>query len=53
MFCIALGDMVNGNTIEFESKYIIVYVFKYTALKLNVKSRQYTEIHNDNKEIVS
>ena len=34
-------------------EYSIVYVFKDTALKLNVKSRKYTDIHNDGKEIVS
>ena len=34
--------MVNENMVKFEIEYNIVYVFKNTALKLNVKSRKYT-----------
>ena len=34
--------MVNENMVKFEIKYNIVYVFKDTALKFNVKSRKYT-----------
>ena len=41
--------MVNENIVVSEGKYNIVYLFKDTALDLNVKSRKYTEIHNDNK----
>ena len=45
--------MVNENIVKSAIKYNIVYVFIDTALKLNVKSRKYTDIHNDSKEIVS
>ena len=34
-------------------KYNIVHIFKHTTLKLNVKSSEYTDLHNDSKEIVS
>ena len=44
--------MVNENMVKSEIKHI-VYVFKDTALKLNVKSCKYIDIHNDNKETVS
>ena len=30
-----------------------LYMYLMTALKLNAKSRKYTDIHNDSKEIVS
>ena len=36
--------MVNENVVSFEIKYNIVYVFKDTAVKLNLKSRKYTKI---------
>ena len=39
--------------VKSEIKYDIVYLFKDTALKLNVKSYKYTVIHNDSKEIVT
>ena len=42
--------MVNENIVKSESKYNILYIFKDTALKLNVKCR---EIHDDKEEIVS
>ena len=45
--------MVNENMVKSEVKYNIVYLFKDTALKLNIKSPKYTDIHNDSKEIVS
>ena len=34
--------MVNENMVKFKITYNILYVFKNTALKLNVKSRKYT-----------
>ena len=49
-FC---GDIVNENIVKSAIKYNISHVFKHTALKLNVKSSKYTDIHNDSKEIVS
>ena len=42
--------MVNENIVESAIKYNIVFVFKNTALKLSVKSRKRTDIHNDSKE---
>ena len=45
--------MMNENIVKSAIKYNIVYVFKDTAFKLNVKSRKSTDIHNDSKEIVS
>ena len=45
--------MVNENMFKSEIKYNIIYVFEGTAIKLNVKSRKYTDIHNASKEIVS
>ena len=53
LFLSFFGDMVNENIVKSAIKYNIVYVFKDTAFKLNVKSRKYTDIHNDSKEIVS
>ena len=50
---IVFDGMVNENMVKFEIKYNIVHVFKNAALKLYVKSRKYTDIHNDSKEIVS
>ena len=49
-FC---SDIVNENIVKSTIKYNIVHVFKHTALKLNVKSSKYTDIHNDSKEIHS
>ena len=43
--------MLNENMVKYEIKYNIGYVFKDTALKLNVKSCKYTDIHNDSKEM--
>ena len=37
--------MVNENVVQSEIEYNIVCLFKDTALKLNVKSREYTDIH--------
>ena len=45
--------MVNENMVKTEIKHNIVHVFEGLALKLNVKSREYIDIHNDTKEIVS
>ena len=44
--------MMNENMVKSEIKYNIVYVFKDTALKLKVKSREYTDIHNNSKKII-
>ena len=33
---------LNENMVKFEIKYNLLYVFKDTPLKLNVKSRKYT-----------
>ena len=53
LFLSFFGDMVSENMVKSEIKYNIVYLFKDTAFKLNVKSWKYTDIHNDSKEIVS
>ena len=45
--------MVNDNMVKSEIKYNIVYVFKDRALKLNVRSGKYTDIHNESKETMS
>ena len=39
--------------VKSEITYNIVYIFEDRALRLNVKFRNYTDIRNDNKEIVS
>ena len=44
--------MVNENMFKSEIQYNISYVFKDTALKLNIKYRKYTDIHIESKEIV-
>ena len=49
LFLSFFAEMVNENMVKSEIK----YVFKDTALKLNVKSRKYADINNDSKEIVS
>ena len=36
--------MVNENMVKYEIKYNIVYVFKDTTFKLNVKSCNYIDI---------
>ena len=41
LFLSFLGDMVSENRVKSVIKYSIVYVFKDTALKLNVKFRKY------------
>ena len=52
LFLSFLGDMANENMVKSKIKYNIVYVFN-TRIKLNVKFRKYTDIHNASKEIVS
>ena len=53
LFLSFFDGMVNENLVKSEIKCNIVYVFKDTELKLNVKFRKYTDIYNDSKEIVS
>ena len=53
LFLSFFGDKVNENIVKFASKYNIVYVFKDTALELNVKSLEYADIYKYSKEIVS